>query len=551
MNSLIFKGKLQRGFLISAGITFMAIFSWIIEIQCSDENCRDVSGNELVYGIGGLLRSSDLAISGFAGESVISGPGWSDRGKGLPVEPSWIGEGDQYDCAYGFRVAGAGDVNGDGYSEVIVGAPDYTTGEERDGKAFLYHGSVSGLSEAAEWTGTGTGFRARYGYSVSSAGDVNGDGYDDVLVGSHNYLNRGGAFIYHGSAGGLTGTAGCVLTGSHIDCQFGICVSSAGDVNNDGFDDVIIGARTYTNGEQWEGAAFLYYGSATGISATGGWSAESDQAEAFYGTCVSGAGDVNDDGYDDIIVGAPDYENQCYWEGRAYVYHGSATGPASSPDWIADGEQALAHMGWSAAGAGDVNNDGYADVILGVWGYDQEYAHEGRTLVYYGSSSGLGTIPSINYGGQASAYFGFAVDGAGDVDGDGFDDVIIGAYGHDQNFTNDGRAYVFTGAESGLQNTPSWIVTGEQTHSYFGLHLSSAGDVNGDDKDDVIVGSYGYNVERVEEGRAYAYYSNDEPTPTGIPDIPAMGRSGRLTMLIIFGFFLVLFSRLNAVRKQT
>ena len=113
-------------------------------------------------------------------------------------------------------------------------------------------------------------------------------------------------------------------------------------MNGDGYADVIVGASYYDNGQTDEGRAYVYHGSAAGLSATAAWTAESDQAGAYFGGSVATAGDVNGDGYSDVIVGASSYDNGEADEGRAYVYHGSAAGLSATPAWTAESDQARA-----------------------------------------------------------------------------------------------------------------------------------------------------------------------------------------------------------------
>ncbi|MCP4128112.1 MAG: hypothetical protein GY753_13750, partial [Gammaproteobacteria bacterium] len=148
--------------------------------------------------------------------------------------------------------------------------------------------------------------------------------------------------------------------------------------------------------------------------ATSEWAAEGNQAYANFGGSVGAAGDVNNDGYADVIVGAYLYDNGEADEGRAYVYHGSASGLSASPDWTAESNQASAQLGDSVGTAGDVNNDGYADVIVGAQAYDNGQPDEGRAFVYHGSAAGLSASPDWTAeSNQTSAYFGCSVGTAG------------------------------------------------------------------------------------------------------------------------------------------
>jgi hypothetical protein len=223
-------------------------------------------------------------------------------------------------------VGTAGDVNGDGYDDVIIGAPWYSNGQSNEGAAAVYHGSATGLSSVPNWGDEGDQNTALFGTSVGTAGDVNGDGYADVIVGASWYdngqTNEGAAAVYYGSAAGLSLVPSWLGEGNQEAAVFGAAVGTAGDVNGDGYDDVIVGAPLYTNGQTNEGAAFVYYGSAAGLSPIAAWLGESDQEEADFGKSVGTAGDVNGDGYADVIVGAYSYDHGQTDEGAAVVYHG-------------------------------------------------------------------------------------------------------------------------------------------------------------------------------------------------------------------------------------
>ena len=169
-----------------------------------------------------------------------------------------------------------------------------------------------------------------------------------------------------------------------------------------------MGADAYDNGQTDEGRAYVYLGSAAGLAATAAWTAESDQAGARFGISVATAGDVNGDGYADVIVGADGYDNGQTDEGRAYVYLGSAAGLAATAAWTAESDQAGANFGYSVATAGDVNGDGYADVIVGADDYDNGQTDEGRAYVYLGSAAGLAaTAAWTAESDQAGADFGY------------------------------------------------------------------------------------------------------------------------------------------------
>ena len=447
-------------------------------------------------------------------------------------------DADQADAQFGASVASAGDVNGDGYSDVIIGAAPYDEGANtNEGRAFVYYGSASGLPATPSNTPDDANqANALFGCSVASAGDVNGDGYSDVIIGAFLFddgviTDEGRAYVYHGSAGGLGASpVGIADDANQASSGFGRSASCAGDINGDGFSDVIIGALLYDDGANTdEGRAFIYYGSATGIGAAPvNTPDDADQANAQFGFSVSGAGDVNGDGFSDVIIGAYAYDDGANTdEGRAFVYHGSAGGLSASPNNIPDdANQSTAYFGRSVASAGDVNGDGYSDVIIGAHQYDDGInTNEGRVFVYHGSLTGLSASPAStpDDANQSDALFGVSVACAGDVNGDGYSDVIIGAADYDGTDTDEGGSFVYHGSASGLPATPNSILEdANQFLAESGCSVASAGDVNGDGYSDVIIGAWVYDDgANTNEGRAFVYHGGAaglNPTPNSTPD---------------------------------
>jgi hypothetical protein len=420
---------------------------------------------------------------------------------------AWMGEADQAFAWYGYAVGLAGDVNGDGYSDVLTGAFRWTEGAAtRQGRAWAYYGSAAGPSTSPDWIADGHGIWEYFGHSVSTAGDVNGDGYDDVIVGAPDPPKFGFAYAYYGSAQGLSTTPNWSATLDQREAWFGRTVRSAGDVNGDGYDDVIVGAPHFDDGQTDEGGAWVFLGSATGLSQTPAWSAESDQQGSLFGRWVGSAGDVNGDGYDDVIVGAHFYDDDQPIEGRAFVYEGSADGLSSTPDWIGDGNQANAWFGRAVSGAGDVNHDGYDDVIVGAPKFDNDQANEGRAFGFYGSPSGLSPTPNwIAEADQADAWYGRRLSRAGDVNADGYADVIIAAPNYDTANPDGGKVFVYYGSPAGLEQAPAWTPQLDQDHAWFGRSVSTAGDVNADGFDDIIIGAPQYDDGQKDEGAAWIF----------------------------------------------
>ncbi len=463
----------------------------------------------------------------------------------LPPVASWIAQNNQAESWLGYDANRAGDVNGDGYDDVLVTAHRYDNGQEDEGVALVFHGSPSGLAAAPAWKVEGNQIRALLGVSAAAAGDVNGDGYDDVIIGSNLYDNgqvdEGAAFLFLGSPSGLKLCSDWRAEGDQAGAHFGVPVSGAGDLNGDGFDEVIAAAVDYDNPEVDEGRVFVYRGVTSGLTPWAVWTAEGDQAAGGFGSAIGPAGDVNADGYGDLVVGVPLYDDALGDQGEVAVYYGSAAGLQATPSWEAEGDQADAYFGYSVNGAGDVNGDGYDDLLVGANLYDVGQGNEGKAWLYAGSSSGLAALPSWSaQSTQSAAFFGSWVSTAGDVDGDGYDDVLISAPGWHNGQESEGRVSLYLGSAAGPSTTPAWSVESDQATAHFGYRIDTAGDVNGDGLSDIIVGSWKYDNPELNEGVAFVYYSAAQAAPAGaVPDgtdrpgVPldlAAGPGGDLTL---------------------
>ncbi len=400
-------------------------------------------------------------------------------------EADWTLMGASSSDYCGVHVSSAGDVNGDGFDDVIVGIygkSSYT------GCVRVYYGGPFGLSDTY-WEVNGEASFNYLGFSVCCAGDVNGDGFDDIAIGAYGYGGTlGRVYIYHGSGSGLGASADKVLTGASGD-NFGLSVSSAGDVNCDGYDDLVVGAG-YSGLNR--GKAVIYNGSSLGITEAGAITVLGEAGTTGrFGNYVT-SGDFNNDGYSDVAVSAFFYSSQA---GRVYVYNGSSSGLDVSKVTTLDGP-AGSNFGKASSG-GDVNGDGYDDLAVGA-----PYAGTtGLVSVYMGSSSGIVASSPITMAGEAGDHMGSSVSIAGHANADGYADLLIGASEYN---SSQGAAGICLWSSNGPLQGGYWMVEGENAGDMYGISVAYAGDVNGDGFEDIIIGAYNY-PSGAAQGKVYLY----------------------------------------------
>jgi FG-GAP repeat/FG-GAP-like repeat len=364
------------------------------------------------------------------------------------------------------------DLNADGYADVAIGAPNVTTaGSMAVGRVFVHFGSSTGVAAMAGLTLTGAPGE-NFGASVASAGDVNGDGFADLIVGAPQATSNGPgrAYLYLGGTSFMPTPR--TLSVSAEGGLFGASVASAGDFNGDGYSDVIVSALNAMGGV---GRIHLFRGSAAGLEATP--QSLSGEPMSNFGVSVAGIGDINADGLSDFAVGA----NQATgFSGKTFIYLGRAPGLGASADIVLSSSEG-GQFGVSVASAGDFNSDGFSDLIVGAHEVMVGGTPVGKAHVFLGRSITDGSIsrtPSLSVqGADANGRFGAAVGGGGDFNGDGFSDVIVGAY--QAGGSNVGTLSVFTGAA-----TPSSAVRltlrGAAGVTSFGRFVAVLGDTNGD-----------------------------------------------------------------------
>ena len=458
----------------------------------------------------------------------------------VSLSSSWFDEGDENGAEYGNAVAAAGDVNGDGYDDIIVGAPKHSNIVDRGGSVFVYYGSAGGLPNQFDWTLSSDRKGAAFGAAVG-AGDFNGDGYDDIIIGAPEYnataSGQGRVYVVYGSPTGLAAAPAWTFEGTQKEEFLGYAVASAGYVNDDPYADIIIGSWRHQVDGSPVGAALLFYGQAGGLTQTApDWTANGSQTGSAFGAAVDSAGDVNNDGYDDIIVGAPNYDHEQIDEGAAFLFLGRPSGLSGTGDhdWMVEGNQDDVHFGASVSGAGQVNGDAYADVIIGAPHYTDTVADEGAVFVFYGSGSALPLGETADWTAvsrQTGSWFGVSVSGAGDVNKDGFDDVIVGANLYNDNPDDgqgsvEGAIFVYFGMMGGFQVVGATAV-GDKAETELGFSVDGAGDINGDGYADIIAGAPIYkHDEKTVLGRAYVYLGGEKVFVLNRVYLPLITNSG-------------------------
>lgn len=426
-----------------------------------------MSPNERPYGSFGsnVAAAGDVNQDGFpdviVGASLESPPGISGRrfapgphpgagrvyvfsGQDRSLLYELVSPNEEPSGAFGGSVSGPGDVNQDGFADLLVGAPDEDPGTAPSdcGRAYLFSGRDGSL--LFELVSPNEQLVGEFGGSVSGAGDVNQDGFADVIVGAFEEDPGGRAYLFSGQDGALL--FDLVSPNEEEFGGFGTFVSGAGDINQDGSADVIVGASGEDPGNSPQDAGRAYVFSGRGGSLLFQLVSPNEEPTGLFGSAVSGAGDVNQDGFEDVIVGASgeDPGNSPQDAGRAYVFSGQDG--SLLYQLVSPNEEGGGRFGWAVSGAGDVDHDGFVDVIVTACLEDPRNSpiDAGRAYIFSGQDGSLlSELVSPNE--QVDGVFGRSVSGAGDVNQDGFADVIVGAWNESPGNSpiEAGRAYLF------------------------------------------------------------------------------------------------------------
>jgi hypothetical protein len=435
-----------------------------------------------------------LVIGALLAGVALAAPVSTDLGGAL-----WVAEG-QPRAQLGWAVSGAGDVDGDGFADLAVGAPSWSAGEGSPGQALVFHGGRSGPTAPEAWVVVGTDHGSRLGSEVAPAGDLTGDGYDDLLVTEPGHSSGARVHLYPGGPGGLS--TGAVWAVSVSDAEAALVndatvgIAAVGDVDGDGFADVVVGANGHSEAFEIEGAAWLYPGGPGGPSELPSWQVFGGTPGAHLGRRVAALGDVNGDGYRDFALGSHNARRGGSGRGEAWVFHGGPAGPAAVPDAVLAVDQDLAFCGGHLEGAGDVDGDGFDDVLLGCAAYDEPAGNEdaGAVFLFRGGPDGVATEPSWSvFGQKPGARLGASA--GGDVDGDGFSDVLVGGAGDfDDLQTGEGRVRLFRGSATGPGDEPAFQVESNVPGVALGHDVALVGDVDGEGCSEILLGAPLYGV---------------------------------------------------------
>ncbi len=369
----------------------------------------------------------------------------------------------------GRYVCSAGDVNGDGFDDFLIGAPDDPTVAIQAGKVYLYLGKSSGWGmDTSDSTATtrflGETNNQFIGYSLSGGGDVNGDGYDDFLIGSLSAIsNNAKAYLFFGKESGWPSTitisdADVTFSPEISDDYLGRAVCIAGDLNDDGLDDMVLGANGNDEGGNYAGQTYIIFGRTSGWSSTFGVSDADasfigEDADDRSGRWVARAGDVNGDGFDDFLIGAPWDDDNEIEAGQTYLILGKSIGwsmdtDLSNADASFLGESAGDRSGSVISCAGDFNGDGYDDFMIGAPLNSENGAGAGKVYMIFGretewqSNTQLSSADISFVGEYSGDHAGNSLADVGDVNNDGSDDIMIGAYYNHDNGYQSGKVYL-------------------------------------------------------------------------------------------------------------
>jgi len=461
-------------------------------------NAKDKQGHTPLYvAVNHDYKIAELLIEKGADSSIRTESGRTllelaqERKQMESTAPDLIFDGDP-NIKFGRKIA-CGDVDGDGYDDILIVATSY---KNRRGGVYLFYGGPD-MDKTADLILEGQNKGDFFGNGIV-CGDIDNDGYEDIVIAA-SYFNekRGCAYLYWGSdRNSMDAKPDKIFDGeAEKGAEFGAVCPAVYDIDNDGYDDIVLGACHSSDKTGRAGRAYLYFGNTKeSMDTSYDLIFKPENSEYSFGYTI-GCGDVDNDGYGDIVIGGWDRP------GRTYLYYGDSK---SNMDGKADVVFKAQSEGNNNFGCGiicvDQNSDGYDDIVIGAASYNNR---QGRSYLFHGNSRrSMDTEPDMIFDGEVeSSNYGFR-EVCGDINGDNVNDIVIGAYNYGQ---LTGRLYVYWGNElAGSDPKPGRILTGDNPGDHFGLGLA-CGDINNDGFDDLVVGAYGYKAGS-KQGRAYLYY---------------------------------------------
>jgi hypothetical protein len=502
-NKILKIHKKRTKWLIPAIIIALAIFTGSLLI-----NKKSINRNNALY----KERDSITPVSAFLGTNVSI-----TNNNGSIIIP------DPFEAEMDNAIDVIGDINGDGYDDILIGNSTDDEGGTNSGQTYLFFGSENGFSKDMKFSDANASFIGENawdlsGKAVANAGDINNDGYGDFLVSAENNTDNGKIYLFFGnttdiwSMGMSLSKANVSFVGTtneNIKYMIG-----AGDVNNDTYDDILINAHDIIGNS----IVYLFFGNSSEnlpseINCSNANASITSSVSAF-GAVMAEAGDVNNDDYGDFLIGQKDMLGV---SGVSYLFFGNASNEWSMGLSDSDanvsitGERGRDMSGNAVSGVGDVNADGYDDFIIASYNnseggfesiFGMLYTGAGQVYLFFGNETG-NWQNSMSCGeanasiiGLSGDWFGYSTTNTGDINADGYSDFAVGAYYYNETGIFSGKTYIFYG-----NDTDTWSMDmncekaeasfiGNEANLRVGSVLKGSKDFNGDNGDDFLIGSY-------------------------------------------------------------